>query len=106
MKYFLNDEKIEYSIDEPIHGELENVLTEFYELTEDDGSFLGLENDDGKILQFAWEGDDKWLVDIPYSESMTTLQKFASYDECVQIIKDVFRGQRFEDIEGLVKYQM
>jgi hypothetical protein len=100
MKYFFNNEKTGESIDSAIEADLETVIASFKKLPADKSSFLGLENTGGKILQFAWEDNDKWLIDIPDMDTMTTQQKFATGIECVQIIREIFGGKSFAEIGG------
>jgi len=64
MKIFLYDSETDYKVDN-YEVDLEEALDEFYALSDEDGSFFGV-TDNNTILQFAWEGDDKWLVDIYY----------------------------------------
>jgi hypothetical protein len=103
MKYFYydvtdydyddEDESNEFEDD----GTLDEILQSFYDLSEEDGSFLGLENEQGKIIQFMWNDNNNWLVDIPKIEKEGSLQKHADYDECVALIKK-FYGEDIIDI--------
>ncbi|MCF6348446.1 MAG: hypothetical protein L3J20_09130 [Flavobacteriaceae bacterium] len=84
---------------------LEESLTEFYELSDEKGSFFGVKTKNG-IIQFAWENENKWLVDLPNPPSFLNLQRYASYDECVEIIKSIFKDVLPENIEDLVKVKI
>ncbi len=101
MKYFFNNEKTGESIDTPVEADLETVLNAFRNLPADRSSFLGLENNAGKILQFAWEDQNKWLVDIPDMQTMTAKQRFATDNDCIEIITGIFSGRTFEEIARL-----
>lgn len=105
MKVYLYDVESDYELqDEELN--LEQAITEFYELSDLEGSFFGI-NTTKEPLQFAWENDDKWLVDIPADiEKMLCLQKYASYEECIEIIKSIFSGTNPKDIDGLVQLNM
>ncbi|WP_165750509.1 hypothetical protein [Cellulophaga sp. Z1A5H] len=82
---------------------LEKALSEFYKISEEEGSFFGVKTEKEPI-QFAYETRDKWLVDIPYDiKNRLTLQKYATYNECVEIIKQVYSGFSLTRIEGLKK---
>ena len=102
MKIFLYDAESDYELqDEELN--LEQAITEFYELSDIKGSFFGIKNVP-KTIQFAWEEEDKWLVDVLYDmKNFICLQKYASFDECVEIIKSLFDGQASDKIEGFVK---
>jgi len=72
-------------------------------LSDEEGSFLGIKTKK-KTIQFAYEDDDKWLVDIPYDmKNFICLQKYVNYDECTEIIRSIFYGTPPEKIEGLTK---
>lgn len=101
MIIFLYDVESNYEIkDEDL--ELGEALTEFYELSDEMGTFFGIQTDNG-LIQFAWEDEDKWLVEVPNdSKNRKFLQRFATYDECVEIIKSIFEGVLPVNIKGLV----
>jgi hypothetical protein len=101
MKFFFNNEETGESVDTSVEAVVGDVLTVFDNLPADRSSFLGLEDDSGKILQFAWEDENKWLVDIPDMKTRTARQKFATDSECLEIIREAFAGQPFEKISGL-----
>lgn len=105
MTVYLYDAEYDYELqDEELN--LQEALKEFYELSDGDGSFFGIKTET-KTTQFAWVADDKWLVDIPYDmEKRICLQKYADYDECVEIIKSVFSGIAPDKLIGLVKLNM
>lgn len=82
----------------------ERAIKYFFELTDFDGTFFGVINDEEKVVQFAWQDDNKWLVDIPYDiANYMSLQKYATYEKCVNIIKAVYSGTPPEKINGLTK---
>jgi hypothetical protein len=96
MKYFFYDATDdEYDDDESndgfkSNGTIDEILQSFYDLSEEAGSFLGLENEQGLVLQFMRNSDDKWLIDIPEAEKEGSWQKYADYDECVSLIEDFY----------------
>ncbi len=100
MKIFLYDAETDYK-ETDYEVELDIALDEFYELSDTDGSFFGVMDNNDKILQFAWEGDDKWLVDIPIEPGKYSLQKYVSYDEGVDLIKGYYQGKNLTEIAGL-----
>ena len=104
MIIFLYNVESGYGLDD-IDLELEEALTEFYELSDEKGSFFGIKTDNG-IIQFAWNGVDKWLLDLPNPPSFLNPQRYANYDESVEIIKSIFKGVLPENIDGLVKVKI
>lgn len=102
MKIFLYDTETDY---EAINDEadLEKALEKFYELSDEDGSFFGVSNNNDIVIQFAWVDDNKWLVDIPIEVGKYSLQKYANYDECVDLIKSFYQGKSITKIAGLHK---
>ena len=81
--------------------DLDEAINAFYELSDVKGSFLGLVNESGKVVQFAWLDDDKWVIDIPLPERGGSLSKLGDYEMCQQIIIDYFNGISPESLDGL-----
>ncbi len=101
MIVFLYDSELEYELlDEELH--LNEALTEFYELSEIEGSFFGVKTL-GEVIQFSWEDVDKWLIDLPNPPSFLNFQRYANYDECVETIKIVFNGVSPKEVKNLTK---
>lgn len=102
MIIFLYDVEYDFKMDEELS--LEETLKEFYNLSDKDGSFLGIRMENKQIIQFSYESNNMWLVDIPLRSSFdieqVSLQKYADYDECVSIISNTFYHK---DIRGLYK---
>lgn len=92
---FVDDESIE-SIDE--------VIEEFFYLSDEEGSFFGLVSENEQVVQFGWEKEDIWHVDIPLKSTFesddirTSLQKFSNYDECINIIKNVYEEKNIHNL--------
>ncbi len=80
---------------------LDEAINEFYELSDSIGSFFGLVNNSGKIVQFAWMDDDKWTINIPLPERGGALHKFGDYETCQQVIIDYFNDISPEILEDL-----
>lgn len=100
MKIFLYDTEIDNEVNDHKAG-LEEALDEFYALSDEDGSFFGIEDSNNKILQFSWEDDNKWLIDIPVEPGKYSLQKYANYEECIDLIKNFYQGEKPTEIAGL-----
>ncbi|MGF7108289.1 hypothetical protein [Treponema pedis] len=103
IKVFYYDYALEHGIDEPRIVDLQTALQCFYELTDESDNFFGLVDDDDKCIQFMYLDTDEWLVDIPCPPDFVNWQKTADYDECVAIIKEVYKNNRIIPIRGMVK---
>ncbi len=101
--FLYNSESDSELLDEEL--DINEALTEFYELSDEKGSFFGIKTKKG-VIQFAWEDEDNWLVDLPNPPSFLNPQRYASYDECVEIIKSIFKGILPENVDGLVKVKI
>jgi len=73
MNYFLFDpeKKLDVPLNDSSKISLEKAIEEFYHLCDDNGSFFGLQNQNGAVLQFSWEDEDEWLVDMPSTNGMS-----------------------------------
>lgn len=102
-KLFYNDEYLneEITSNNAIEVTLDDVLNRFYNLSEADGSFLGIKNEFNKIRQFAWINDNVWQLDIPEIAEMGSYQKECTYEECVTIIKSLFQNSSWQIPEGV-----
>jgi hypothetical protein len=103
MKYFYCDITIDdYDDDDGSNdrfeddGTLDEILQSFYDLTEEDGSFLGLENEHEQVMQFMWNSDNDWIVDIPEMDKEGSLQKHSNYDECIILIEKFYGGNTID----------
>lgn len=106
MKAFLFDAETEYEFDDLEDNEdtdLETALEEFYYLSDHEGSFMGFRTPDGRIVQFAWEKADIWLVDIPEKDNPEEFfQRNLSYENCVEIIRKLYNGIATEDLKRII----
>ena len=71
----------------------EKTLEKFYNLSEDERSFLGIKTNENTTIQFQWLKENMWLIDIPQIPKRGSLQKKCEYDECVNIIKSIFEDK-------------
>jgi hypothetical protein len=85
---YITDEGI--ASNDPIVADLDTAIDIFYELNDEEDNFFGLIDDSEKCIQFMFISEDKWLVDIPIPPDFNNLQKYATYEECVSIIKETF----------------
>ena len=65
---------------------LRNALQAFYNLSEEQGSFIGFTIDD-KIIQIDWNDDNLRMADIPEPHKPVSFQKECDLEQCVEIIK-------------------
>jgi len=100
MKIFFSDSETGARRD-AYEADLDEAIDVFYELSDLKGSFFGLVNDSGKIVQFAWMDNDKWTINIPLPERLGALHKFGDYETCQQVIIDYFNGISPELLDGL-----
>ncbi len=105
MKVFLYDIETDEER-EPEEYTLDEALEEFYYLSEEEDSFLGIIDDEDRCIQFLFVSDNKWLVDIPRVAENYTLQKYADYDECVAMIKKVYELNKIVEFAGLKKHTL
>lgn len=82
-----NGEKVEGN------GELGEIIEAFYYLSEEEGSFFGLENHVSIILQFAFS-DDRWIADIPRPKENGSFKKILDYEECVALIEEFYNTKK------------
>lgn len=103
MVSFMYDKETENGFDEEVLS-LEEAIEEFYYLSDEDGSFFGLVSENRQVIQFSWEKEDIWNVDIPLKstfqsdDTRTSLQKYANYDECINIIKNVYEEKNIYNL--------
>ncbi len=94
MKVFLYDIETEYEFDDSETNDetgLDSALDEFYNLSEEEGSFFGIIDDFNNCIQFQFSKNGRWFIDIPNPKESISLQSYASYDECVWLIKEIYR---------------
>ena len=100
MNIFLFDAETEAERDD-YECDLDEAINEFYELSDADGSFLGINTYDNRIIQFLYQNDDEWLLDIPSKDNPQEefFQRLVTYDKCVEIITSLFNGITVDTIQ-------
>ena len=93
MKYWYYDILDEYGEVVEGDGKLDEIITDFYYLSEEEGSFFGLENGENEILQFSL-CQDKWVADIPRPKEDGSFQKILDYDKCTVLIEEFYNTKR------------
>jgi len=103
MICFMYDVETDNGFEEEVLS-LNEAIEEFYYLSDEKGSFFGIETKNQQIIQFSWEDDDTWLVDIPLKSTfqsdstVTSLQKYANYDECINIIENTYNEKSINNL--------
>lgn len=89
MKYFYYNGETGKSINDAEIISLTKSLDDFYTLSEEEGSFLGIQDDEENIIQFMY--DDVWIIDIPIKGTRSTLSKEDDFNECTNIINSFYK---------------
>jgi len=100
MKYFFHDTK-EDNEPEDRPCDVNKALEVFYYLSDSKGSFFGLKNDTNQIVQFAWESNNVWYVDIPIVNKSGSYIGLWNYEQCVTFISQFFLGKATLQIDDL-----
>lgn len=92
IKMFWNDGISDTGVasSDAIESSLDLVLDKFYDLSENENSFLGLKKSENDIIQFAYLKENIWLVDIPVLVEKGSYVKECEYHDCVDIIKNYY----------------
>jgi hypothetical protein len=95
MKCFLFDAALGRNISstEPIEMNCDQVLSEWDGLSRASGTFLGIVNLPGQVLQFMWEESEMVLIDVPLLEKGGSLTKESSFEECRELITRIYKGE-------------
>ena len=106
MKIYYHDYYIDKGIDanEPREVDLALALELFYELTDEENNFFGITDDNNeKCIQFLYMEQNTWIVDIPIPPDFINYQKKADYEECVSIIRNVFKEKKINPVAGMIR---
>lgn len=103
MKLFYYDAYLDEGIesDEANKTNYNEAIVYFYNLTDEEGGFLGLTDNHNQSIQFLWISQDKWLVDIPIPPDFKNPQQYADHDECIEIIKKVYELDKVISFETM-----
>ncbi len=100
--FFQNySQRIGVSSKNPLEGSVWQVLEIFEHLPEDDGSFLGLQNEDKASIQISKYNKYVWLIEMPVPEKGGSFQGFYTRIKVKEIIESLFNGLPFHKIPGL-----
>lgn len=99
MKIFYQNYTTDEGVDgnNPIELNLEETLEIFENLQSEEDNFFGLVDDYQKCIQFVYEDDNTWLIDVPNPPTFENLQAYGTYDECVSLIKKIYKENKIID---------
>jgi hypothetical protein len=95
MRCFLFDAALGRSIEssEPIEMDCSEALSEWDGLSNEPGSFFGIESAHHPAVQFMWEDADRVTIDVPVPDMGGSWTKQSDYDECCKVIKSIWDGE-------------
>ncbi|MDO5654826.1 MAG: hypothetical protein Q4G27_01655 [Flavobacteriaceae bacterium] len=100
--YFQNyREKTGVPTGKPLYGSIWQVLDIFDNLPEEDGSFIGIVDDDDESLQFMKYNKYVWLIEIPKPDLGGSYQGYFTKNKCRKIILEIFDGLPLSQVAGL-----
>lgn len=89
------------SSDAPLEASIWQVLDIFENLPEEDGSYIGLVDEDNETLQFMKYNRYVWLIEIPKPHLKGSYQGYFTKNKCKKIITEVFDGLPLSQVSGL-----
>ncbi|MFA5619948.1 MAG: hypothetical protein WDA08_06565 [Weeksellaceae bacterium] len=94
MKLFFENitENNRVPVESPLEATLSQALEVFEFLPENDGSSMGIVNDEQVIFQISKFNRFLWLVEIPEESKEGSWQKICSQSRCRKIIEEIFQG--------------
>lgn len=104
MEYFFHDEKSQRGVEsfEPFDGMAEDILPVWDALSRQKGSFLGVRNPEGMVLQCMWLDKATVILDVPQPRRRGSLSKTSTFQECREQLAFVLGGGDPTKIDGLV----
>lgn len=99
VRVFYYDEETGDTIDS-LHPEIcskQKALSLFTVLSEARGSFFGLVDQNGNVLQFICLNDDKWRVDKPIPKEKGAYFCEASWNTCKKLIECIYDNVPIEN---------
>jgi len=85
----------------PLEASVWQALDIFNNLSEDDGSMIGLVDDENEALQFMKYNKYVWLIEIPKPELGGSYQGYFTKNKCRKIISEIFAGLPLSQVTGL-----
>ena len=85
----------------PLEGSVWQALDIFENLPEDDGSFIGIVDENGEALQFIKYNKYVWLIEIPKPDLGGAYQGYFTKNKCRRIMMEVFEGLPLSQVAGL-----
>ena len=85
----------------PLEASVWQALDIFNNLPEEDGSFLGLVDENEDSLQFMKYNKYVWLIEIPKPDLGGSYQGYFTKNKCRKIISEIFTGLPLSQVSGL-----
>jgi hypothetical protein len=103
IKIFFLDVKTDESIngDHPIVVSFSQALNKFNQLSMEDGSFIGFEFTENRVIQFMYNESGSLYLDVIDPISKNTFGKKVDKSEANNIIQNVYRGNDPMNIRNL-----
>ncbi len=94
-------DNLEVETDEPLFGSLEQAVEIFHNLPDYDGSYLGLVNTDGNVVQISKYDRFLFLIEIPIYEQQGAYSVLFTYFQVMDLLAKLYQGFDPYDIPGL-----
>lgn|SRR5690554_2633074 len=103
MRLFFKDftNKIYVTRQEALESSVWQALDIFNSLPEEDGSFMGIVDENNEALKFAKYNKYVWLIEIPKPDLGGSYQGYFTKNKCRKIISEVFAGLPLSQVTGL-----
>ncbi len=94
MHYFLYDASTDREIESahPVDGSLDVIVEEFHTVSQEDGSFFGVIDATGKVLQFYWDDEGIVHIDIPLPQKHGSMTKPTIAEDCLRMLELAYTG--------------
>ena len=100
--YFHNyKDKLSVNAEEALEASIWQAIDIFDNLPEDDGSFVGVVDENLESLQFMKYNKYVWLIEIPKPDLGGSYQGYFTKNKCRKIISEVFDGLPLSQVAGL-----
>lgn len=103
MRLYFQDytNKINVLTHQALESSVWQALDIFNNLPEEDGSYLGLVDENNEALQFTKYNKYVWLIEIPKPDLGGSYQGYFTKNKCRKIISEVFAGLPLSQVTGL-----
>lgn len=85
----------------PLEASVWQALDIFNNISDDDGSYIGLVDEHQETLQFMKYNKYVWLIEIPKPHLGGSYQGYFTKNKCKKIISEIFDGLPLSQVSGL-----